>query len=94
MNALEVFTVNSSSEFAIFFLRHNSKQNKKVFQISQSSYKEKFKTIKKSYSFKKISTRKYYQWRNISRKRVYAFLATREATLIFSPLRLISSFSS
>lgn len=47
-------------EFAIEFLRKNSRHNKKVFKISEGDYLEQDKYIQKSYSFKPISTRVYY----------------------------------
>ncbi|MBL4730577.1 MAG: DNA alkylation repair protein [Sulfurimonas sp.] len=47
-------------EFIISFLRKNNKYNKKVFHLSQGTYKTKSQAFSKSYSFKKISTRSYY----------------------------------
>lgn len=47
-------------EYAINFVRQNSKSATKVFQIAQGVYKQKSREFKKHYSFKKISTRKYY----------------------------------
>jgi len=48
-------------EFALHFLRKNSKQNKKVFKIAEGIYSGRHKTINKTYSFKTISTRVYYR---------------------------------
>ncbi len=48
-------------EFAIDFLRQNSKHNKKVFKIAEGVYKESSKKFSKKYSFKTISTRVYYR---------------------------------
>jgi len=48
-------------EFALYFLRKNSKQNKKVFKISEGTYSKSNKSITKIYSFKPISTRIYYK---------------------------------
>ena len=47
-------------EYAIYFMKANGKQNKKIFKIGESNYKEQQKEIQKHYSFKAISTRKYY----------------------------------
>lgn len=47
-------------EYALYFLRQNSKYSKKVFKISEGIYSKKDKIIKKLYSFKPISTRNYY----------------------------------
>jgi len=48
-------------EFAIYFLRKNSRHNQKVFKISEGEFLTKEKFISKKYSFKPISTRKYYK---------------------------------
>lgn len=48
-------------EFAIYFLRKNGSQNKKVFKISEGTYHKKQKKFHKIYSFKPISTRTYYK---------------------------------
>ncbi len=48
-------------EFAIEFLRKNSKYNKKVFFLKEGIYKENSKEFFKGYSFKPISTRVYYK---------------------------------
>jgi 3-methyladenine DNA glycosylase AlkC len=47
-------------EYALYFLRQNSKYSKKVFKISEGNYTQKSKKINKNYSFKPISTRNYY----------------------------------
>ncbi len=47
-------------EYAICFLRQNSKYSKKVFRISERNFNQKEKQISKAHSFKHISTRKYY----------------------------------
>ena len=48
-------------EFALHFLRKNSKHNKKVFKISEGIYSSNHKILSKTYSFKPISTRVYYK---------------------------------
>lgn len=48
-------------EFAIDFVRQNSKHNKKVFKLAEATYKEQKKEFSKKYSFKPISTRVYYR---------------------------------
>ena len=47
-------------EYALHFVRQNSKYSKKVFKISEGFYNKRSKKIQKSYSFKPISTRRYY----------------------------------
>ncbi len=47
-------------EYALHFVRQNSKYSKKVFKISEGFYNQTSKKIQKSYSFRAISTRKYY----------------------------------
>jgi hypothetical protein len=47
-------------EYAIYFLRLNGQQSRKVFKISESDFSIKTKEINKYHSFKIISTRKYY----------------------------------
>ena len=47
-------------EFSIDFMKANSKQNRKMFKISEGDYTEKEKQVSKYFSFKKSSTRKYY----------------------------------
>jgi len=47
-------------EYAIYFVKSNKKQSKKVFKISEGNYPEAEKEIFRSFSFKPISTRKYY----------------------------------
>lgn len=48
-------------EYAIDFLKSNGKHNRKVFRISEKSYKKGQKIhIKKKHSFKQMSTRKHY----------------------------------
>ena len=48
-------------EFAIYFMKKNGKQSKKVFKISESNYDIKNKMIYKYFSFKSITTRKYHK---------------------------------
>ncbi|MFT5661052.1 MAG: 3-methyladenine DNA glycosylase AlkC [Sulfurimonas sp.] len=48
-------------EFALFFLRKNKTHSKKVFKISEGTYKENSKIFQKKYSFKNITTRSYYK---------------------------------
>ena len=47
-------------EYAINFMKANGKLSRKVFKISESSYKNNSKSFLKKHSFKIISTRKYY----------------------------------
>jgi 3-methyladenine DNA glycosylase AlkC len=48
-------------EYAMYFMKANGKNAKKVFSISESTVSENIKLINKKHSFKKISTRKYYK---------------------------------
>lgn len=63
------FTIHNSSindeqirlEYAIYFLKNNGNQNKKVFKISEKTYKaNSLNKITKKHSFRLITTRKYY----------------------------------
>lgn len=47
-------------EYAIDFMKSNGKQTRKIFKISESSYKSYSREFKKKHSFKIITTRKYY----------------------------------
>ena len=48
-------------EYAVYFMKSNGKQNKKVFKISERKLKKRETiSIEKSHSIKYISTRKYY----------------------------------
>jgi len=47
-------------EYIIEFVRLNNKFSKKVFKISEGSFKKGERLINKKHSFKPISTRKYY----------------------------------
>lgn len=47
-------------EYAIDFMKANSKQIRKIFKISESDYKVEKKDVVRSHSFKEITTRKYY----------------------------------
>ncbi len=44
----------------IDFMKHNGRQSRKLFKISELNCSEQKKKITKKYSFKPISTRKYY----------------------------------
>jgi len=48
-------------EYCLYFKRANNKTNKKIFFISQNTYKQTTLAIHKKYSFKSISTRVYYK---------------------------------
>ena len=61
------FNLNSSKEiglcrieFALYFMKANKKQARKIFKISESNIKSKDKNYNKSFSFKPRSTRKLY----------------------------------
>lgn len=65
------FTLNSKEnlgklriEYALHFVRQNSKYSKKVFKISEGIYNQNSKKVEKTYSFRPISTRRYYQGRH------------------------------
>lgn len=47
-------------EFALYFMKANNKQAKKIFKISESEIKSKTKSYAKTFSFKPRSTRKLY----------------------------------
>ena len=47
-------------EYAVDFMKHNGKQARKVFKISESDISSQNKPVTKTHSFKEISTRKHY----------------------------------
>ena len=47
-------------EYAMYFMKSNKKQSRKVFKICEGDYSESEKNISRVYSFRPISTRKYY----------------------------------
>jgi len=47
-------------EYAIYFMKANKKQSRKVFKICEGDYEESEKMISRVFSFRPISTRKYY----------------------------------
>jgi len=47
-------------EYAIYFMKSNKKQSRKVFKICEGDYTETEKEISRTFSFRPISTRKYY----------------------------------
>ena len=47
-------------EYAIDFMKHNGKQSRKIFKISEAQYPAQEKQIIRNHSFKAITTRKYY----------------------------------
>ncbi|OVE80976.1 DNA alkylation repair protein [bacterium K02(2017)] len=47
-------------EYAVYFMKSNGKQARKVFKISEAAISKPTKIVTKHHSFKYISTRKYY----------------------------------
>ncbi|MBL7004924.1 MAG: DNA alkylation repair protein [Gammaproteobacteria bacterium] len=47
-------------EFALYFMKKNNKQTKKIFKISESNIQQSTKFISKTFSFITRSTRRYY----------------------------------
>ena len=47
-------------EYAIDFMKHNGKQSRKIFKISEAEYPAQEKQISRNHSFRSITTRKYY----------------------------------
>jgi 3-methyladenine DNA glycosylase AlkC len=47
-------------EYAVYFMKANGKQSKKVFMITENTYKPGSHSFKKKHSFKNLSTRKHY----------------------------------
>jgi len=47
-------------EYAIYFVKANNRQSRKVFKICEGEYAQPEKTISRIFSFKPITTRKYY----------------------------------
>jgi 3-methyladenine DNA glycosylase AlkC len=47
-------------EYAVYFMKANGKQSKKVFKITENTYKSGTHSFKKKHSFKNLTTRKHY----------------------------------
>ena len=52
-------------EYAIYFMKANNNQSKKVFKICEGDYVESEKNFSRVFSFRPISTRKYYSGEHV-----------------------------